>query len=365
MTTDHDNDPVPDPDAEATERRATARRWRTVAAGFTGVVSVLGMMLGLLGFWTLRTASDSERFEDRVTVLLQREEVSNALAQRTVNEIAAAIDLRAAIDETLPDALKPGADLLLAGVRSRVEDRLAELIRDPAVAERIGAAAGRAHSTAVLVIEGREVDGVDITDGEVRVNLLPLMVRAMGASQEVGLFRDLELPDLDRGGDPDEQRAELEAALGRDLPDDFGTPVVYRSDSLDQAGSTLQLVRDVLVLARRTFWILILIGLGLAALAIWLSGKRWRAATWIVAGLFAITLLVRIVMNTAVGRLPDVVAGPGAKATVAEIADGLRDSLNDTLTVYALIALAAVCLAGFVHFGMPLVRARSTSSTDA
>lgn len=340
-------------DPSALRGRRASGPARAVAAGIAGVVAVLGLVGGILGFWTLRTATDSDRFEARVQALLEDEQVSDALAERVVTEVADAVGIQQAVDAAVPEVLRPAIDLLAAGVRSRLEDRLGQLIRSPEVADDVAAAAGRSHELAVDVIEGdAQLDGVRIEDGEVRVNLLPLTARALTAMQEVGLLRDVIVPELDRTGDPDAQRAELEAALGRDLPDEFGTPVVFRNESLDQAGDTVRLVGDVLVLAKQTVWFLLVGGLGLAALAIWLSAERWRSASFIVAGMFLVTLAIRLVLARVSDRLPDTVEQPGARQTVREIAEGLEQSLNQTMTVYSVLGLVALFIAATVHFDL-------------
>lgn len=340
--------------ADAATDAAESRRVRSVLSAVLGTIAVVGVMSGVLGFWTMRTVTDSDRFEHRAEELLRTEEVSNALARRVVADVAAAVDIAAAIDEVVPDVLEPAIDVLLAGVRTRVEVRVGELIRTDRVVETVGAAARRAHATTVAVLEGDDVvDGVAIDDGEVRINLLPLTTRTIGALQEIGLFGDVDVPELDRGGDPDEQRAELETALGRDLPDDFGEPVVFRSDSLDELGTTVQMVRDLLLLARRAFWLLILAGTAFAAASIWLARDRWRTAAFLVAGTFAGALLVRLAGGVAGDRVPDALEDPGAQVTVAQIVDALETSLSRTLLGFSVLALVGLLLATWAIHGHP------------
>jgi hypothetical protein len=332
---------------------AIADRARSIAAGLSGFVAVLGLVGGMLGFWTLRTATDSDRFETRVQSLLEDEAISDALAGRVVTEVADGIGIREAVEVAMPEVLRPAIDLLAAGARSRLEDRVAELIRSPEVSGNVATAAGRAHDLAVDVIEGNDVvDGVDISDGAVRVNLLPLSARALTAMQEIGLLRDVAVPELERSGDPDEQRAQLEAALGRDLPEGFGTPVVFRSESLDRAGDTVGLVRDLLVMAKRALWFLLIGGLALAVVSIRLSSQRWRSASFIVAGMFAFTLILRLALARATERLPGVVEQPGARATVREITADLERNLNQTMLVYSALGLVTLGLAAAVQFGV-------------
>ena len=352
------------PDAHASEPpgSTTGGRARSAGAALVGLAAVVCLVGGMLGFWTMRTATDAERFERRVEELLLDAEISDALAQRVVTEVAAAIGIRDAIVEVLPEQLTPAADLLLAGVRSRIEDRAAELLRTPEVAAGVAAVAGRAHETTVAVIEGDDVvDGVDVSDGEVSVNLLPLTTRVLGLVQdEFGLFRDIDLPEMDRTGDPDEQRAALESAFGRDLPDDFGTPVVFASERLGEVGTEVSALRDLLVLAQRAFWLLLIAGVALAAVSIWLSSQRWRTACYLVAGMFAAALVVRVVGAEASERLPEAVESPGAQATVSQVVDALQVDLDQTLLVSATITLMLLASAAIVLLGAPWVARRRT-----
>jgi uncharacterized membrane-anchored protein YhcB (DUF1043 family) len=327
---------------------------RTVLTAIVGVLAVVALVAGVLGFWTIRVAANSERFETKTEELLRTEEISDALARRIVSEVASALELSEALDAVVPDILEPTVAVLLAGVRSRVELQLGEQLRQDRFVELVGGAVGTAHSAAVDVIQGDDVvDGVTVVDGQVKVNLLPVVALALTNFQEIGLFPDADIPDLDRTGDPDDQRQQLSTALDRELPEDFGEIVVVTSDSLERAGSTVQRVRDVLVLARRTFWLLLAVGLGFGALAVWLSARRWRSASFLVAGLFAVTLIVRLVVGRARDKLPNVVEQPGARATVDELARGLEQSLNSTLLWVSVSALVVLIATAFVTARYP------------
>lgn len=356
------DDTTPAPSETAT----TSGRLRSVGTGLIGAAAVVCLVGGMVGLWTVQTATDSERFEDRVEQLLRDEEISDALARRVVTDVAEGIGIRDAVVDVLPDVLVPAADYLLAGVRTRVEDRTAELIRTDEVSSNVAAVAGLAHEAAVAVLEGdNEIDGVDISSGEVTLNLLPLTNRVLGLLQtEFGLLPRVELPEMDRTGDPDEQRAELSAALGRELPADFGTPVVFRSERLDEIGTEVQALRDVFTLAQRAFWLLLIAGVALAGLSVWLARQRWRAACYLVAGLFATTLVVGVVGNQANTRLPEAVESPGARAAVTTITNELTDDLGETLIGYSIVALMILVAAGVVLIGAPWAARRAGDRAD-
>ena len=60
----------------------------------------------------------------------------------------------------------------------------------------------RAHSRAMDLIQGDGLNGVvSAVDGEVTVNLLPLIERGLTRLQELGMFDDLEIPELSAEGD--------------------------------------------------------------------------------------------------------------------------------------------------------------------
>lgn len=349
-------------DNGTTDSGPTSGRLRSVGTALLGIAAVVCLLGGILGLWTVQTATDSERFELRVEELMLDEEISDALASRVVTEIADGLGIRDAVVDVLPEQLVPAADFLLAGVRSRVEDRVGELIRTEEVAAGVGTVAGAAHEAAVAVLEGENsIDGVDISDGEVTLNLLPLTNRVLGLLQtEFGLFGDVDLPEMDRSGDPDEQRAALEAAFGRDLPDDFGTPVVFRSERLDEIGTEVQALRDAFTLAQRAFWILLLAGAVLAGLTIWLARQRWRAACYLVAGLFTTTLVVSVVGNQANERLPEAVESPAARTAVSSVTNDLTDDLAESLFAYSTAALMLLIAAAVVLIGAPWAARRGT-----
>lgn len=325
---------------------------RPTLAAIAGLLAVVGMIGSVLGFWTLRTATDSERFEERIATVLRDVEVSQALSERVVDELVDTLDLAAAVDDVVPDLLGPAVDLVLAGARARLEDELAALIRTPNVAATVAAAAARAHAAAIDVILGEPVvEGVTVDGDAVRVNLLPLVGRAIGVLQGIGLFTDVELPDLDRAGEPAVQREQLATALGRELPPDFGEPIVFRSSALADAGSTVATVRDLLVLARRTFWLLLVLGFALAATSLVLSRDRWRAAAFLVAGTFAAGLAVRLVTDRAADRVPDAAESSGARTTIRALVADLEQSLDRTLVWYSVAALTVLVAAAVVVFG--------------
>ena len=141
--------------------------------------------------------------------------------------------------------------MIASAANEAVERSLARVLANPDVQSFLETTIERAHAHALRVLEGDGIaDGVTISDGEVSLNLLPLIGRGLTALQGVGLLSDVQVPDLTIDGDPATQIAALEAALGRDLPADFAQLVVYRSDSVAQAQESVQTAQRMLAVAR-------------------------------------------------------------------------------------------------------------------
>jgi hypothetical protein len=324
-------------------------RLRSFAVAALGTVAVVVLLVGATTAWSIRTAQDSDWVEARVAGILTDPAVSDALAARVVEEVSTSLALESEVAAAVPDELEPVVAVVFAGARGWIEDQLAELIRTEAVAETVAVAIGRAHSVAVDVIRGDDVvDGVRIEDGEVRVNLLPLVTDALRFVQDVGLLRDAEIPELGRDGDPDAQRAELSAALDRPLPEHFGEPVLLRSEAIDELGATVTTARDLLVLARRVVVGVLLVGAVLAGATIWWSQRRWRTAGFLLAGFLVGALVIGRLLDRAGDRLPEAVESPGAKATVRELVASLERSLTGTLFTVGFVGIAAFVVTAVV-----------------
>ena len=159
------------------------------------------------------------------------------------------------------------------------------VLAEPAVQDVVTTLVDRAHARAMQLLRGDGlVDGITVVDGAVTLNLLPLVARGLTVLQGYGLLDGVDVPELTAGGDPDEQAAQLSAAVGRDLPDGFGQLVVYDSEALADAQETVRTAQRMLVLAQRAVWVAAVLSLrarrggdpGLAAPPPGCAGARRR-----------------------------------------------------------------------------------------
>ena len=125
-----------------------------------------------------------------------------------------------------------------------------------------------------------------------------------------------------------QQVADIEAALGRQLPDDFGQLVVYQSDQIAEAQSSLQRAQEAAAFARRAFWVVIALTVVLLVAAVVVAADRWRAALFLGLGVVATMVLLRSAVDRVVEQAPDVADRPGARAAIASIVGGAATSLR-------------------------------------
>ncbi|MCU0260184.1 MAG: hypothetical protein MUE78_04120, partial [Ilumatobacteraceae bacterium] len=182
----------------------------------------------------------------------------------------------------------------------------------------------------------------------ITLNLLPLVSRALLAVQErFGLLADVEVPELTRDGDPAEQQAQLEEALGRDLPDDFAQLTVYEGEQVARASESVQQAQRVFAFITRALWVLVGLGVVLAAVTLVLARRRVRAALTMILGAGVLMLVTRIVVGIVAGDVTSEVSAPAGRTTADIITTRLLRSLS-LVTFSFVVAALLVGLGAFV-----------------
>jgi hypothetical protein len=317
-------------------------------AGIVGVLAVLLLLVSAIAVWARVTLFDSDKIAALAGDALAEPEVDAALADRVTQELFTAVDVDALLGEVLPSSLDRLAPTIAGGLQAAVDRGLTEAFGNPEVQELITNLVRRAHAAAMRLLEGDGlVDGITVVDGAVTLNLLPLIDRGLTRLQSFGLLSDVQLPELSVDGNPTEQIAELEAALNRDLPDDFGQLVVYESDRLSDAQASVESAQRTLVLVKRALWVLLIATAALIALTIIIARNRWRAALLLGLGTVAAIVIARTGVRRVRDDAPDLIERPGGKAALAAMLDGAASGL---LRVFGLVLLVAAVVALIAFF---------------
>jgi hypothetical protein len=147
--------------------------------------------------------------------------------------------------------------------------------------------------------------------------------------------RPLDLPEVTPDTVPSEAIAAIEAATGLDLPDNFGSVVVYDADELATIQQAFRLFNGIVLL-------LILLVIATTVAALWLSPRKRRTLLQLTVG-FAIVLVVE--RRLAIAGADSLVGNVAAANQAA--ARAVVDALLGTLLRYTgwLLAVALVTLA--------------------
>jgi hypothetical protein len=322
-------------------------KWlRPTLAAIVGVIAVVGLLCVAIGFWAQNTVFDESKVAAAATVALDEPEVTDALAVRLANDVVAAVDLESLVNSVLPPALQRLTPAIVGGAIQIVERELAQLLSNPDVRERLTVVFERAYAAFLDVLQGDGlVDGVTVNDGAVTVNFLPVIARGVTALQRLGFASDVTVPELTREGEPSQQIAELEQAFSRDLPDDFGQVVVYRSDSLAEKGQTLERAQQLLVTIKRGFILAIIVTVVALVGAVLLARRRMRAVVVLLLSSAAVFVIARALVNKILDDAPSIARTPAGRTALDVTMRELAEGLLGALAVLALLFLVGASIA--------------------
>jgi hypothetical protein len=316
-------------------------KWvRTIGAVILGVIAVIGLLCSVIGFWARGTVLDEGEVAGAVESAIEEPGVTDALAARLTASVMSAVDLDTRLNDILPPALQRITPAIVGGLEQRIEDRLSNRLADPDTRDTLVSIFERSYGAFLDVMKGDGLSGgLTVEHGEVTVNFLPLVANGLQTLQGYGLLDDATIPELTRDGDPAEQIAQLEDGLGRDLPDDFGQIVVYRSDSLAEKSETLQRAQQLVVALQRGFVLILIVTAVAIAGTVLVARNRSRAALGLLLGAAATFIVVRAVVNKVLDELPSVARTPAGQAAMAAATTSLADSLVKALGVLAVLFL--------------------------
>ncbi len=343
-------------------------KWvRAVAAAILGVIAVVGLVASVVGLWARDTVFDESEVGGAVEAAIEEPGVTDALAARLADNVMTAVDLETRLNNILPPPLQPITPAIVGGTTQLLEDRLTNRFADPDTRNLLVNTFERSYAAFLDVMEGDGlVDGVTVAHGEVTVNFLPLIADGLQQLQRFRLLDDATIPELDRQGDPSEQIAQLEDGLGRDLPDEFGQVVVYRSDSLAAKGETLERAQQALILIKRAFvWILVVTVVAIVGTLL-VARKRMRATFALLLGSAATFVVVRAVVKKVLDDIPSVARTAAGQAALAAATSSLAESLVKALGVLAVLFLVGAIVVYMLDVNSALRRrlaARSGSPT--
>jgi hypothetical protein len=329
--------------------RSPGRIARSILAVLFGVIGVIGVLASVVAVWAHQTVFSSSKVANAVDQALLNPEVNDALAVFLTDQVMDAVPLEDLVSERVPPELDPFVPVFVGGVQNVVHEAFTRVLEDGRAREALVALVERTHEAVMRVLEGDSnlPDAVTVEEGEVSLNLLPLLGRGLERIQDRGILTDVDLPELAPDGDPEEQIAALEEALDRDLPDRFGQLVVYSSDNLAKAQASIARAQDAFKLVKRSMIAIIALTVIALAASVALANQRRRAALTLLLSAFAALVVGRVLVRTVVEEAPSLAAKPGGRAALEEMVTSLTEGLL-RLVSYGLLTAAVLALLAFV-----------------
>lgn len=331
---------------------AVSGKLRSLATVLVGLVAVVGLLTSVVGLWARDVLFDSSEVAAAAESALAEPEVTAALAKRLTDLAFDAADVEARLTELVPDDLEVLVPALVGGAHTAVSDRLEDLLADEDTRAVVATVVERSHASLMRLLTGDGMlDGVSVADGEVRINLLPLVGLGLRAVQDLGYLADRELPPLTADGDPAEQVASLEAAFGRELADDFGQLTVYRGDAVADVSSTVSAAQRAVLLAKRALFAVLAVTVLAYVGCVLLARRRRRTVLALSLASVAVMLVARAIIRKVVEEAPTVAIDPAGRAAIRATLGSLTSGLFVlvTLTVVLGVAIAIVAFVRSDH----------------
>ena len=212
---------APEPPAPAfagTEPDARARRpVRGIASWILTVLAAIAVTLSVVGFWVHQTVLETDAFMAAVTPVVQSESVQAVVSERLSDEVLEALDLEARVADRISGAAESMTDVLTdalglsgsqatrlqrieqalqglappisAGLESRIREAVSNFVASAAGADLLVDIVTVAHERTVLLLRDEldQLPRIVVEDGEVRVNLVPMLAEAIRSVVNAGI----------------------------------------------------------------------------------------------------------------------------------------------------------------------------------
>jgi hypothetical protein len=295
---------------------AAARRPRGRRVGVYALIA-LACLLALassLTVWVDRQLLETDRWADQSAQLLESEAVREAVAVRLVDALYAQDDVSERLAQRLPPALDALAVPASAALRQFAQDRAERLLERPRVQALWTEINRRAHARLVAVLEGNEGRLVTTQEGDVVLDLTPL----------VAALQD----DL---------------GLGGRVPEDAGAITIMHSDQLEAAQTAVRVVKALSAL----------LGIAVAALlvgaVVLATGFRREAVRAAALGILVVGLILLVVRRLAGDAVVEALTSPGSDGAARDVwrlGTSIMRDIALGLVVLGLLGLGWAFLAG-------------------
>ena len=308
------NDPHPGGrDSRTVTRRRSAAIWTLI-----GLASLLALVSALT-VWSKQQLLDTDKFTSSSAKLLANDQIRATLSSRIVDQLNQRIDVQSQLEETLPPRAKGAAPAIAAAIQNSAGQVVNAFLGTAQAQELWERVNRRAHTALVNVLEGKDAGPISTANGDVVLDLRPLIQRV---AERLGV------------GDRLKQRA----------PPNSGEIVLLKSNQLDAAQTAVSALNAL------SSWLWLAV-LALLALAVYLAhGKRRTMLEAVGFALLTVGVLLliirRFVGNAIVDSVVNVESSKPAVHAIWLIETDLLRDVALAILLYGLFALLAGILAG-------------------
>jgi len=308
---------------------------------FASILAFLAIFTG----WVDRQALDTNEWVDTSGKLLEDPAISDAVANYSVDQLYANVDVPALLKKRLPKDLQPVASPAAAGIRALSTRAAERAFQSPRVLTLWSQANRVAHSQLVAILEGKS-ETVSSQNGKVVLDLRPIVLQL---ADRLGLKKQVN------------QAITKGQASGR-LKPDFGQLEVADSDQLDSAQTITKILRGLA-------WLFSLGSLALFGVAVYLAvGRRWIVVLGYGLGLVAAGLAAIALRAAAKGLVVDSLAKTEEARTPTEhawdISTSLLHSIASSVIIFGVLFVVASFLASPAKFAVSIRQALAPTLRD-
>jgi hypothetical protein len=306
------------------------------------VAAAVLAFLAIFTSWLDRQLLDTDEWVDTSGRLLEDQAISDAVADYSVDQLYANVNVTRLIKKRLPDGLEQAAAPAAAGVRE-VGTRAAERAFQSTRVQNLWKDANRvAHTQLVAILEDKS-EAVSTQDGRVVLDLQPIIFQL---ADRLG-FKKQVVKAIDKGEE-----------TGR-LKPGFAQLEIADSDQLETAQTVTKILEGLA-------WLFTIGTLALFALAVWLArGRRWMIVLGYGLGLIAAGLAAIALRSAAKGPIVDSLAKTEDAHVPAEhaweISTSLLHSIASSVIVFGVLFVVASFLASPANAAVSIRQALAPS----
>ncbi len=313
-----------EPEADSADRPRKSSRWRRALVVVLLVLSCLTVLVSSVSIWAHRTVFNTDQWVATVGPLAQNPDVVKSVADHVTVQLDNTIKPEQTLKNLLPPKLDRFAAPISQGFDQIVHGAVTKILHTDQFQKFWVEANRQVHARVVAVLKGQPTPHLTTSNGEIKLNLLPAVSKILTVvdSKASGLLNAKEpIPVITADTPVDQARSELSAALGRDLPANFGTPVLFHSEQLASAQHLVK-VFNTLIIALVIVTVALIIG------TVLIAERRRRAiialAVGIIVSMSLAVVLTKVITNQVVSSITTPDDRGAVRATITSVLKGLN-----------------------------------------